>query len=389
MRDCSFCSMGRRDFIRIAFGAAAGTALGAKFGLAAGQEAASPKAKSVILLWMQGAASQIDSWDPKPGTHGRPSRRSTQTRLVRQRAPAPNGGDRGPWSLVRTLFSRPEPRHRAVPAPHRRASGRPATRTSAADLLELGMRDSGLPGVRHHRRRRRRRLRLPGPGTARSSSEFDDPLEDQVVPGLAARRRARLLRAQNGDSGGRATAPRARHQRAYDRALALMMRHLKAFDITGESDEEEALRSGAFSRACLMARRLVEAGTRFVEVRLADWDSHSDPTAKGADVELTPGSGLLEDLGASRCWATRSSSGSRVRPDAQGERGAGSRPSPARGRQSSPAAGSKEAASWGRRPLTAWKWRTDRSPSKTCTRRSSRGSASIRRRSCRRPRAGP
>ena len=67
MSNCTHCALGRRDFIRSAFGAAAGTALGAKFGFA-GQESMPARAKSVILLWMQGAASQIDTWDPKPGT---------------------------------------------------------------------------------------------------------------------------------------------------------------------------------------------------------------------------------------------------------------------------------------------------------------------------------
>ena len=91
------------------------------------------------------------------------------------------------------------------------------------------------------------------------------------------------------------------HQRAYDRALALMKSpHLKAFDIAGESAETKKLYGdGAFSRACLMARRLVEAGSRFVEVRLADWDSHSDNfnRQKGLMSQLDPGfAGLLEDL---------------------------------------------------------------------------------------------
>ena len=55
-------------------------ALVAKFGIAAGQDSAPAKAKSVILLWMQGAASQIDSWDPKPGTAtGARSSRSTRS----------------------------------------------------------------------------------------------------------------------------------------------------------------------------------------------------------------------------------------------------------------------------------------------------------------------
>ncbi len=49
-----------------------------------------------------------------------------------------------------------------------------------------------------------------------------------------------------------------------------------------------------------MARRLVEAGVRFVEVTLADWDTHADNfnRTKGLMEQLDPGmSGLLTDLG--------------------------------------------------------------------------------------------
>src|SRR5258706_14753742 len=66
MDNCSHCSMGRRDFIRLSFGSAAGMALASRFGLPFMQDVA--PAKAVILLWMQGAASQFETWDPKPGT---------------------------------------------------------------------------------------------------------------------------------------------------------------------------------------------------------------------------------------------------------------------------------------------------------------------------------
>ncbi len=48
-----------------------------------------------------------------------------------------------------------------------------------------------------------------------------------------------------------------------------------------------------------MARRLVEAGVRFVEVTLADWDTHADNFNRSKTLmgELDPGmAGLLTDL---------------------------------------------------------------------------------------------
>jgi uncharacterized protein (DUF1501 family) len=55
-----------------------------------------------------------------------------------------------------------------------------------------------------------------------------------------------------------------------------------AFDITLESKETQAAYdTGRFGRGCLLARRLVEAGARFVEVTteyvpFLHWDTHSD-----------------------------------------------------------------------------------------------------------------
>jgi len=52
---------------------------------------------------------------------------------------------------------------------------------------------------------------------------------------------------------------------------------LKAFDLTGESETVKAAYGDTnFGRGCLMARRLVESGVKFVEVVLDGWDTHQD-----------------------------------------------------------------------------------------------------------------
>jgi Protein of unknown function (DUF1501) len=52
---------------------------------------------------------------------------------------------------------------------------------------------------------------------------------------------------------------------------------LVAFDINKESPEMHALYgSDPFNQGCLLARRLVEHGVRFVEVTLGGWDTHND-----------------------------------------------------------------------------------------------------------------
>jgi hypothetical protein len=64
----------------------------------------------------------------------------------------------------------------------------------------------------------------------------------------------------------------------YAQAVRLMKSEdLKAFDIGGETDVTNALYGESrFAQGCLLARRLVEHGVRFVEVTLGGWDTHFD-----------------------------------------------------------------------------------------------------------------
>jgi len=51
----------------------------------------------------------------------------------------------------------------------------------------------------------------------------------------------------------------------------------RAFDLSREPDAlRDAYGRNKFGQSCLLARRLIEAGTRFVTVSNADWDTHRD-----------------------------------------------------------------------------------------------------------------
>ncbi len=97
----------------------------------------------------------------------------------------------------------------------------------------------------------------------------------------------------------------------YDRALSLIVsgRAREAFDLQAESAETRDLYGrNTFGQSCLLARRLVEAGTKVVEViwpKVANsdnhsWDHHSDLTNRMRDRSgpmLDQGlSGLLTDM---------------------------------------------------------------------------------------------
>jgi len=62
----------------------------------------------------------------------------------------------------------------------------------------------------------------------------------------------------------------------YDTTLQLMKSSdLKAFDLTAETPElRERYGRNKFGQGCLLARRLVESGVRFVEVQSGGWDMH-------------------------------------------------------------------------------------------------------------------
>jgi uncharacterized protein (DUF1501 family) len=68
------------------------------------------------------------------------------------------------------------------------------------------------------------------------------------------------------------------HARMFVDAVRLMRsKDLKAFDISKESAATRAqYGSSPFGQGCLLARRLVENGLRFVEVGLGGWDTHFD-----------------------------------------------------------------------------------------------------------------
>ncbi len=87
----------------------------------------------------------------------------------------------------------------------------------------------------------------------------------------------------------------------YDETLSLMKSEdLKAFDLKSESQDTRAKYGmSSFGQGCLLARRLVQAGVRFIEVQTGGWDMHNyvDEAMKktGSAMDSTFAA-LLEDL---------------------------------------------------------------------------------------------
>ena len=87
----------------------------------------------------------------------------------------------------------------------------------------------------------------------------------------------------------------------YNDAVKLMSsKDLEAFDLTKETEAtREMYGDDNFGQGCLLARRLVDTGVRFVEVQLGGWDMHNDVfgnmETRGATLDRGL-SALLKDL---------------------------------------------------------------------------------------------
>ncbi len=85
----------------------------------------------------------------------------------------------------------------------------------------------------------------------------------------------------------------------YDDTLKLLASEdLKAFKLDGEDEAlREAYGRNKFGQGCLLARRLIEHGVRFVEVAYGGWDMHNDIDDAMADQGANLDAGLSALLG--------------------------------------------------------------------------------------------
>ena len=302
------CACNRRDFVRVTLGGLAGLAARPAWG--AGPRAA---AKNVILLWMQGGPSQLETFDPKPGTeHGGPGKAiETKTGGLAIHENLPRlAAMSDKYSVIRTLNSKDPNHDTARYLLHTGYRSDPTVEHPHLGSLithELGTSAEGLPGcITIGKDAQTGSGYLPAELSPLLIEKIENPLEDLKLPAAVTSFRLAdregLLKAQNARFSTSHPDPKVEsQQKAVERAFSLLRSpNLKAFDISREAEDVRALYGTTpFGKACLMARRLVEAGVRFVEVTLADWDTHADGFNRTSQLcgQLDPGmSGLLTDL---------------------------------------------------------------------------------------------
>jgi hypothetical protein len=166
----------------------------------------------------------------------------------------------------------------------------------AADGADAAVCDAAAAAAGEQRGGQRRHGRFPGqsvrsvhavPGRRRHGHEQDGPHPDRRPAAAAGsvRRPAGAPRpAARVDQRGHAQIEKAVEQynldEYYDRALSLIIsgRAREAFDFEGTGCTARPYGRNTFGQSCLLARRLVEAGTRVVEViwpKVANSDNHS------------------------------------------------------------------------------------------------------------------
>lgn len=311
--------MSRRGFLA-GVGAAAGlhwlTPLGEALALAAESSAAKAKggpARSVILLWLAGGPSQLETFDPHPGT--RIAAGSTAIATAAKGVKLGAGLERlaahmGDVSLIRSITSKEGDHERGQ---YQMKTGwrpdptvvHPSIGAVCCHQLPAG----GTDIPRHV-------SIVPNQWPARGGylgGEFDafktfdpkDPVPD-VTSRVGAERDAVRVRdlsvVDSAFARGRGSRTGSAAREAVTRGARAMMTsdQLKAFDVNQEPAEVlAAYGDTAFGRGCLAARRLIEVGVRCVEVTLDGWDTHAENHALTAArvAELDPAfSALVADL---------------------------------------------------------------------------------------------
>jgi Protein of unknown function (DUF1501) len=347
----------RRDLLRVGGSAVLGVTLGDLLGWqkASASEAAPQgpgwnRAKSVILLYLQGGPSQLDLWDPKANV---PDRVRSIFRPIATRLPGVQFTELLPRfaqivdkvTLIRSMSYSPVGLFNHTAAIYQMLTGYQADAVSPSGQLEppnprdypnmgcniVRLKPPSVPTLPY--------VMMPRPlqesnvvnkgGTAGFLGRAFDPyylfppgddmdntkmsrinVDDlQLRPEVTQQRLERRGRLRDTIAQGMPALDRATARydlnNYYGQALNLVLsgRARNAFDLAREA-EATRTRYGrtTFGQCCLLARRLIEAGTRFVEVnwpKVANSDNHSWDVHTGLSARMRDQAAPMLDAGLS------------------------------------------------------------------------------------------
>jgi len=308
--------IGRRTFLRdVGIGAAGLGLLGWKDAVTLHAEEMRRSGTSCILLYMRGGPSQLETFDPKPGTtNGGPTQAISTAVSGIQVAEGWSNVARNmrDVALVRSLTSREGEHQRATYQMHTGyipVGGVRFPTLGSIVAREIAPREFDLPHFVSVGGNRVFTLGSGFLGMAYAPFMVNNPNQmpsnAELPRGLnSARfeRRLSLTRDLERDFAEAGGAARVRDHQALVNSAAQMVRspRLRAFDLAQEQDSvRDRYGCTPFGQGCLLARRLVEAGVTFVEVDSNGWDTHQDNFNRSRTLSETVDpafAALIEDL---------------------------------------------------------------------------------------------
>jgi uncharacterized protein DUF1501 len=283
----------RRQFlggVAAGFGAVVGGGISVLAQPAAAEQLAK-KQMRVLVVNMHGGLSQLESWDPKPGTDtGGPFR------AIPTSVPGTHICELLPYTakqmhrlaIVRSIDTKENDHGKGI---YMMITGRKQTpgmefpQLGAVSAKALCPEDSPLPGhiviTPNGAGGRGNDAAYLGPKYASISLGNGNPPQNSARPeaisAAADVARNRFRREANDRFAlKRRTAQTDAYVQSFEQAQQLMLQR-DVFDVTKESDADQA-RYGKhdFGRHCLLARRLLERGITFVQVTHSNYDTHNE-----------------------------------------------------------------------------------------------------------------
>ena len=302
----------RRDFLNAGSLGALGITLSDYLRAAAAKEpnSAKPKANAIILFWLEGGPSHIDTWDPKTNSSFKPISTNVAGIQVSELLPK-IARMMDKFALVRSMHTRgtdhPQATHYAMTG-HEINPAMQFPSLGSIVTKEMGPRNAVPPHVLVPKWDKTRQYEeyfraafLGGeydpmciPDPSKPGFEVTDLSLPKSLSQSAVEGRSQFLKAI--DRRYRALNETAEHanmdaysEQAWKMILTPAVRD--AFDLGKESDKtKERYGKDAIGQSALLARRLVEAGSRFVTAagyHSNSWDTHSD-NDKGHRDRLSP-----------------------------------------------------------------------------------------------------
>jgi hypothetical protein len=262
------------------------------FGEAQAQAAAvRGKAKHVIYLFMDGAMTHLDTFDPKVGVE-----EAGETKPIQTRVPGMQFGDRfpklaylaGAIAVVRSLSTETGAHDKGkylMRTSYKQINSIQHPAMGAWMVSEAGRLNMELPGNyligadnRHPGAGFLEPSLSPVPIANASAGLQNTKLPKYLPPELFTRRLALASQFDEAFQTKRANSKVEAYNQLYGEARRLMgSEHLKVFNINEEPQSiRDAYGNNQLGQACLLARRLVQSGARFIEVNYGGWDMHQD-----------------------------------------------------------------------------------------------------------------